>query len=178
MKPILLLSFLSLSLLIQFINCEGDLTFSLILDKFYEKASEEGVTIKKPQLDFVLNIASDINEIQNKFQVSAMDTVPKMRKMPNTFKMKQKSDGIKDMINLAIGDELVKIRNIYVDILEAIVYKPAIKYDQVLENWLTLWSRDPMDKEHVKNVNGQISKMKKLVGKVQEKFNKEIKVFD
>lgn len=162
---------------------DKDLTFSLLLDKFYAKAAEIDIQLK-PKLDFMLNISENVNEIDSKFQASQKkllnyeQRVEVLGKVPKGMIIK----GVKTRGYLCgklafINDaQNIKKLSLYSDIVSAIAFKPLNKYDKEIGNSFEKWIQNPVDAEHIQRVMNHLEHMKSKYGELNKKFIEKIDV--
>lgn len=162
----------------QVITKEIELTYSLVLNRFYEKAARSGIVMKK-KLDFILKISKNIDEIRRKLEVPVNmflsdpeigQISPKIPENLNILGRNARSYLLEEI-------ELVNVLQIVIkELNDEICFgfsdKMLNKYDKSFDNWFKQWNPKSPNKSHVQLVE----KYRKIMEIVYEKINKNFEM--
>lgn len=76
------------------------------------------------------------------------------------------------LINTTKTDDILKIGK---KVCSEIAFKPDIMYDKVFDNWFKVWDRDPINAEHVRQVEKELRDMTIEYETLLKRFNKMMK---
>ncbi|XP_031639853.1 uncharacterized protein LOC116351845 [Contarinia nasturtii] len=199
MKRFSFSSLLLLSLFVQSINSEGNLTFSMFLEKFHAKAAEKGIEMGSG-LNCIFTITNTMDKAKTKHAVpvtklmtetkfrQVMDRVPAGMQVVigqvtvNDEESKHERGNarafLRNKIYLINNDLTEKIGQLNMEIYTEIAHKPFIANDKMFANWFKLWDKDQMDEEHLKNIKKEIRAMAAQYEVSNREFKKKMKEVD
>lgn len=167
------------------ISGEEELTFSLLLEKFYVKAAKANMPMK-PKLDFILQISDDVVEIK-----SRLDAIPSMNLIDNTkrdslmkivpkemqIRGRKASEYLYVHIS-AINNKQSKFKHLGDDLWKRIAFEPSHKKDHLFRDSFKKWDHNAPNKKQILQVANDINSMQAENYEIFTQFTNGIKAVD
>ncbi|XP_031623908.1 uncharacterized protein LOC116341143 [Contarinia nasturtii] len=180
MKPIFVLSILSLAAFIQVINGE-DATFGNVVNVFNAKCTEKKVPVKS--LDFMVKIASNVDQVEQNLKAPAKQFMSEekvtniLKQMPDemtVLKLKLET-GARDFVHSVIdwvNNEQASIEKLNHEVAAALAFAP---HSEDFKTAFNHWAADKNTKvDHLKKAAGSIDAMQAYFSQLHATFENEM----
>ncbi|XP_031623830.1 uncharacterized protein LOC116341101 [Contarinia nasturtii] len=187
MKSSIIWTIVFLLLFIQLINSEQDLTFSNFVDKFNKKAAKKGFNMGS-RLLFIVQISNTVDKLKKKLEAPRKEFMNSkklrdlLRRIPNDLTVNVFEPAeinargfIEHSVTSINNSQIVDIPNAGKEVCSEIAVKPPIFYDKVFDNWFKVWDHDPINAEHVREVEKELKDMTIIYESLLNRFNEIMK---